>query len=380
MGQKRITVILGNGFDIALGLKTGYKDFYRYFLTQNLLTFNSDSTPCIDHPELIEMIESNKQKDCWADLELLLGKNVNKFVSIERLREEKIYLEEELNQYLRLQQDRLHINEEKSFELTTSMDSMMRKMMNLFNWEANNVDIEIQFITFNYTDTIDRIVKSINNTTDVINQIALYKGECRINYRIPMHIHGSIDDCIVLGVNEDSQYEKLNTDNKIQTIQFNDIYKSDAASITNKKDESLKQIMEKPVINDKLRSTEKNRIQKEIMKSDKIMIFGSSIGETDSFWWKMISDWLCRDNKSFRQLGIFVYDKEAHSPSAVAQLKLTGYADSFREKYMNKELQDSKLVDNSSIIIKKCEDWMFSFGKEEGVEVSNESLFQSLIK
>ena len=37
MGQKRITVILGNGFDIALGLKTGYKDFYRYFLTQNLL-------------------------------------------------------------------------------------------------------------------------------------------------------------------------------------------------------------------------------------------------------------------------------------------------------------------------------------------------------
>ena len=36
-----ITYIIGNGFDINLGLKTSYRDFYEYILAQEN---NTDST------------------------------------------------------------------------------------------------------------------------------------------------------------------------------------------------------------------------------------------------------------------------------------------------------------------------------------------------
>ena len=296
--SQRVLIILGNGFDIALGLKTGYKSFYEAFLAHNQSTFNvADGSPHILHPELVNMIEDNKDFDYWSDLELLLGKTVEQFDSIDRLRDEKIFLEEELNDYLRAEQNRLLINEKKSFELKSSIDTMIRRMLDSMRWNPDNRDIEVQFITFNYTDTIDRIINCINKSADAVNQITLSQGKYAIAYKTPLHIHGSIDSGIILGVDNGSQYENLYTDKRIQIIHFNDINKRSSASILNKKDENLRQLMEKPLINSSLRSIETQNIINEIMNSNKIMVFGSSVGLTDSFWWDIIVDWLLSFNK-----------------------------------------------------------------------------------
>ena len=38
----RICVLIGNGFDLALGLETGYKSFVQEYLKQNKETENAD--------------------------------------------------------------------------------------------------------------------------------------------------------------------------------------------------------------------------------------------------------------------------------------------------------------------------------------------------
>ena len=60
-----ITFLLGNGFDIGLGLKSGYKSFYPYFVDKA----NDDN--------LIRQAIEKEKKDnysTWADLEEALGR------------------------------------------------------------------------------------------------------------------------------------------------------------------------------------------------------------------------------------------------------------------------------------------------------------------
>lgn len=70
----RILYIIGNGFDISLGMKTGYPDFYRYYLS-----FSSKDD---DITKLKDCIKDNKY-ETWADLEIGLGKYTSSISSPE---------------------------------------------------------------------------------------------------------------------------------------------------------------------------------------------------------------------------------------------------------------------------------------------------------
>ena len=59
-----IVWMLGNGFDLNLGLKTSYKDFYEYYL-------NVESNDAIVKQFKQDLSEN---LDTWADLEFVLGK------------------------------------------------------------------------------------------------------------------------------------------------------------------------------------------------------------------------------------------------------------------------------------------------------------------
>lgn len=60
-----ITFFIGNGFDLNLGLKTRYENFYEYFQMNS----NEDN-----------MIKGwiNKKESLWSDLEEALGKSLSK--------------------------------------------------------------------------------------------------------------------------------------------------------------------------------------------------------------------------------------------------------------------------------------------------------------
>lgn len=64
-----ILYILGNGFDIAQGMKTSYPDFYQHLKNNN----NNNS-------KLLQQVleDINENKTLWSDMEIALGKFTSK--------------------------------------------------------------------------------------------------------------------------------------------------------------------------------------------------------------------------------------------------------------------------------------------------------------
>lgn len=60
----RITFLVGNGFDLNCGLHTQYSDFYKYFIEK--------------HPQNTIACEIADNPENWADLELSIGKYIEK--------------------------------------------------------------------------------------------------------------------------------------------------------------------------------------------------------------------------------------------------------------------------------------------------------------
>lgn len=64
-----VTLILGNGFDLNMGLPTSYSDFYKYYLQ-------------VDSPKSTNLIkqEIGEKPRNWADLEKSLGEISKKYL------------------------------------------------------------------------------------------------------------------------------------------------------------------------------------------------------------------------------------------------------------------------------------------------------------
>lgn len=350
----KLTFILGNGFDIALGLKTRYTDFYDAFLAKETSTFDNQGIPIIHHPELVDMLKQNKDYTLWADLELLLGKSIKSFRSIGRLREEKIHLENSLNAYIREEQKRLIVNDDRCHEIRQALDELIIKFFEYFNWTFNDEEkIDVQFVTFNYSNTIERIVGAASKTAGIQN----------IKYEKTLYIHGKIDDRFILGVDNESQYSYITND---QTW-------------SNNKDE-VKIIMEKPQLNISFRTHEYNEVVRAINDADKIIIYGTSVGETDDSWWKMISKWLVIHNDySFHQLGVLFYLKDSNCASITALTPLEEVEKKFERLAIKTDRTnlDTASLHRGAIEVKRTEGWMFSFDKDI-ISISSERLFPGL--
>ena len=77
-----ITFLIGNGFDINIGLNTRYSDFYKFFLK------NANESNMIRN-----WIE--KEEYLWSDLEFYLGQKINVVneTTLNQFYEDKIELE-----------------------------------------------------------------------------------------------------------------------------------------------------------------------------------------------------------------------------------------------------------------------------------------------
>lgn len=72
--------LIGNGFDVNLGLKTRYAELYDYYL--NIRTENKNIKNLKQH------LKENRS-DLWSNLEIALGKYTAEFSSFEQI--EKVY-------------------------------------------------------------------------------------------------------------------------------------------------------------------------------------------------------------------------------------------------------------------------------------------------
>lgn len=211
------TIMLGNGFDLNLGLKTRYSDFFAY-IKEN-------------YPEKIEtngiyyLMNKDKKKGTrnWADVEEAISlttfaidnyvkynavnngaridnKNLNLFIPSNLGEKDiKIYFYEsyfefnsDFNKYITQEIDKYNIDEH--LLIKNFLDSLRFMIDNLFEKEKDRIEkslknndynydkngnmriyIEYNFIVFNYTKIIEE--KIFNNKEIYMNQLKLFEKE-----------------------------------------------------------------------------------------------------------------------------------------------------------------------------------------------------------
>jgi len=280
----KILFIFGNGFDLHLGLKTSFQDFYRYYLPleSNLSTVNA----------LKEFISEDLEN--WSDLELALGSYMEHIKSLNEFDEIFEDLLVNLSNYL---SDQEISSETVIIDPSIFLDSIAypenfllpteKADFNKFSENHSPDTRSINIVTFNYTKSVESILNSqaFPKTFGVNNEIDI---------RNLLHIHGYINERMILGVNDQDQI--LNEDLKNNRDIIESIVKFAcirAHGISARED-----------------------FEYTIKTANVICIFGSSLGETDKRWWKIIISRLRSDSA---RLIIFARQKRGNNLVAFRQ-------------------------------------------------------------
>lgn len=188
-------LIIGNGFDIDLGLRTRYSDFAKSKIWEKLManTYGFDK-------DLLGELNAAKEKEAWFDIE----KTMNDYVRAIR------------PEYLTTS---LVDKDKDSFtEITKALSKYLKDEQQSRNLESNHYAAQIlrliadvggfEYYTFNYT-----------SLGDIANSCGIKIDTSRIT-----HVHGSLkNDSIILGVLTDPA-------NQIHE-QYSFMYKDNIASI-----------------------------------------------------------------------------------------------------------------------------------------------------
>lgn len=342
-----ITFLIGNGFDMGLGMLTGYKNFYPYFLDM-----------ASDENIIKKQIENDRAKwnsfDKWSDLESALGEFLQ-HLSVEqsdKFLEDKVELEELLIKYLKKEREKIKLDEKEVPSIfingcqslrTWKVARKKQLIEEIFQYYKNETHT-YQAISFNYTECVDdffRITKNSNreitsHTTGGGVKYTDYLGEV-------VHIHGNIDGQeMILGVNDETQ-----------------ILNQELIAL-----EDIQTYFIKSNLNHKIGQNKTSKAQKIIDESGIVCIYGMSLGATDKIWWQYIGQWLLSSTK--RALIIFDYNpshKGGHTYRV--QKYQDALKDSFLLKAGIKDIKPVHLEDIKSRILIKTNENVFELNKSE---------------
>lgn len=260
-----ITYLIGNGFDLNLNLKTRYSDFYKYYLEKDS---KNDTIKKFKH-NLSNSLEN------WSDLEFELGKYTSTFQDgkeqefIELLDD----IQDNLADYLATQKI--------AFELADNMRTKIIKdifapSQYLNARERQSYDncmkgflaqsYAASLITFNYTQSIENIL-DYQEGHPISSSREYNSSKYSLIIKKIRHIHGTIDNNMILGVNDISQIDNQNF----------------------RKTGELLNHFVKPQMNIDAGTLRDERSKTEISSADLICIYGMSLGETDKVWWQLIN-------------------------------------------------------------------------------------------
>lgn len=295
-----ITFLIGNGFDINLGLNTRYSDFYPHFIVKSTKT---------------NMIRAWLEKDelLWADLEEQLGKKLENVEESEREKfyEDKAELDRLLLEYLGQEQKRVSMkSEEKGIA-----DEFARSLVTFYNdlseidrssidstcHAYRNEEFKYCFVCFNYTDTLDQIV---DITRKLKSPITSHQGNGGAKSNLLgtlLHVHGTLNEEMILGVD--------------------DIDQVNSAFLKN--DTEFLNTFIKRRMNDSIGQRKTEHVRKLIEESHIICIFGMSIGITDKMWWEEIVNWLNTSDRNKLVVYCKGYEKELNRKLPANTIRLS---------------------------------------------------------
>lgn len=279
----RTVYLIGNGFDINLGLPTKYTDFYRYYLGLDRSNDSKNVSKLKEH--LSQCLSSREQY--WSDLEEAMGQYTTELDSFAELEEVYDSLNENMQKYIEsventMLPDGIDIDLLKKNLLAphTFLPTAQQNIINSIYTNPAYDSHHISIVNFNYTTTIEKILNFEGNPI-VLGNTTYHNGFQALLENV-YHIHGCID-APILGINDASQIfnEKLRTN--IDTIEY----------------------LVKPKINSNLGHLIDQYSQHAINNAQLICIYGLSLGKTDGLWWQLIGERLLKGVT----LILFVFDE-----------------------------------------------------------------------
>lgn len=268
-----ITFLIGNGFDLNLGLRTKYEHFLECYTR-------------LDYRDT-EAINSMKEHilqnwKLWSDAEKAFGDYTADFKEHGFTAEEfdECYYDfcEKLAMYLQREERRLNYNK--------IIDAFAGKFAKAIRNYIGNGFTEVQtaelqnsirpvsggesynFINFNYTETVDNFVNKL--TGGILGQRRLTHGFADNSFGVLYHVHGTTKADMVFGVNDETQ------------IKCKELFDGHDEEIVNQLIKIKANEMNEQNMDSKVHAVLKN--------SNLIYIYGMSIGATDALWWKRIAE------------------------------------------------------------------------------------------
>lgn len=265
--------IIGNGFDLDLGFDTSYRSFISSKQFKSLIANNSNNM-LAGHINKV----FNEEKSLWVDLELIIGNFANEFCDDEEniFRTQFNEIKKSLKEFLKNQ-----TNQNTDQEITPAFN-VLRSLL-----EETKKGEKVNVINFNYTNNIIPRLKYLNAGRELDKRL--------FKYHQP---HGNLNEDIALGVNED--YLK-NSGNKYYFIKkgHSDSYKL-------------------------------NNWTETYTNANKIVIFGHSLGVTDSDIIKTMFQYYLKNKKISRTLHIYDLKENKNNVSRKIEELLTGKINSFK--------------------------------------------------
>lgn len=271
-----ITFLLGNGFDIKLGLRTTYKEFYDYYAN-----VNSD-----DQDEVKNLKETIRDEN-WSDLEEAFGKYTKELEDEKQLIDLYNSIINNLKLYLEKEETAYNIVDERKIKniilndlITPEQYLRSLEASDILKTKPENDHHYVNIITFNYTNTLERLIDFAGEKIVHNRNINGYE-RCILSIE---HIHGTLSERMVLGVNDFSQ---ISSDKHKESIK-------------------IKRRLIKSECNRTYGTGHDLKCINWIKNADWLCLYGLSFGNTDKQWWIQVGNQLLNSNC---RLIIFHFDK-----------------------------------------------------------------------
>ena len=267
--EVRITYLIGNGFDLGLGLRTSY----RSFLTEHYLNIKNSE---IEAADLLRDV-IRRDLNSWGDAELAFaqiedkrflprfpGSFVNAYDDFRR----------ELVEYLRRCEECLvdQVKENVSYRFRQTLLSIFTGLCAPDRDKVvvgGNSAIELSFLNFNYTRTLSLLLGKRKET--VLDIDGLNK---RVIIHDPIHVHEELaSNNVVFGVCDKEDINGFGGRDLDMEYLYQLLLKRESEKV-------------------RFKDSAVFRAWDALSISDIIVIFGMSLGASDSYWWKGIGELL----------------------------------------------------------------------------------------
>lgn len=308
-----IVVIVGNGVDLANELDTSYTNFYEHL--------KKNRREIVTKNKILNKWENSLnsgEKPIWANLEKFIGKASSEFKSYPDFQEDKESIDRELYDYLILQQSKNfpQDSDEQLDNFTGFLDYLPEKLsknnkkelLSLISYyakqEGDNARLETTFVTLNYTDTLEAhlpivsdIPYSANYSDMYLDNNTKYFADFDVCFPDLIHLHGSLSDGLILGLNDPSQLANKFNNDELQ-LDSDVIFKRNAQST--------------------LRMSNLSQPTNKIWNADITIILGTELGVTDLYISQLLMENIMKNSRAIIILQNFI-SEELKSPKTILE-------------------------------------------------------------